>query len=293
MIYLPSELPINPDGSVYHLGIKPEHLAPTIILVGDPGRVERVAAHFDTIEARAHHREFVSATGTIGSMRLMVLSTGIGTDNIDIVVNELDALANIDFETRTNKAEHTSLQLVRLGTSGSIQKEIQPGSLVMSEWALGFDNLIHYYAGSSSLRNLPFEEAFMNHMQWNPDLSRPYAIAASQKLVEQFRKISIAGITISSPGFYGPQGRELRIKPYYDQFTERIASFRFEDRSITNFEMEGSAIYGLSRFLGHEAITVCSIIANRITKEFDSEADKTIGKMIELSLDVLLDLNKA
>ncbi len=293
MTFSTSELIINPDGSIYHLGLKPEELAHTILLVGDPGRVELVSAHFDKIHYRAQHREFISVSGELKGVALTVVSTGIGTDNIDIVVNELDALANIDFTTRTIKPHHTSLELIRLGTSGSVQEDIKPGSLVMSEFALGFDNLMHFYADSNTFRNEDFEQAFMKHLHWDSEHSTPYLVRSSEKLAAWFSEISEAGITISSPGFYAPQGRELRLKPFYQDLAKRISSFRYDEKRVTNFEMEGSAIYGLARLLNHEAITICTIIANRISMDFDQNSALSIQKMIKLSLDLIVNKKKS
>lgn len=283
----PSELIINPNGSIYHLNLKPGDIADTIILVGDQNRVEIISNHFDTIDTLSSHREFFTNTGTYKGKRLTVLSTGIGTDNIDIVVNELDALANIDFATRQIKSTLKSLNLVRLGTSGAIQEHIPVGSIVKSEMAIGFDGLLNFYTSRDSISDLPMESTFIKHTKWNKYLARPYFVPASDVLLKKFAPYFTPGITISAPGFYGPQGRVLRIPLVDDRINEKIESFSFEGRRITNFEMEGSAIYGLSKHLQHSALTICSIIANRVTKEFDKDYQQTIDRMIKISLDVL------
>lgn len=283
-----SELIINPDGSVFHLHLKPGHLADNIILVGDPGRVELIGSFFSEIEAKTSNREFVSLVGFYNGKRITVVSTGIGTDNIDIVLNELDALANIDFATREIKAEKRSLNIVRIGTSGGLQPYLDVNSFVVSEKAMGFDGLLNYYAGRKSVSDLDFEEAFKKHAGWNPLLTSPYVVNASPKL---FGKLvgsdSTPGVTISAPGFYGPQGRVLRLPIIDPDINAKIENFVFDGRRITNYEMECSAIYGLSALLGHHAATVCLIIANRLSKKANGEYHSQMKKLIHTVLDKL------
>lgn len=282
-----SELIINSDGSIFHLHIRPEHLADTVILVGDPGRVEMVASYFDTQECNIASREFRTITGTYKGKRMTVISTGIGTDNIDIVVSELDALANIDFTTRTEKAEHRSLTLLRLGTSGAIQPDIPLGSFVFARTSVGFDGLLNYYAGRNDVCDLAIEEAFVEHTGWNSQLPAPYFINADESLFEHFKDSVVEGITVAAPGFYGPQGRWLRIAPADKELNAKIESFRHEGRRITNFEMEGSALAGLGRLMGHRAGTLCTIIAQRAVKDMNTDYKPFVRQMIEMALDKL------
>lgn len=260
----PSELIINPDGSIFHLHLKPEQLASNVLLVGDPGRVDMVASYFDHIEAEVSNREFHTVTGWFNGHKISVLSTGIGTDNIDIVVNELDALVNIDLNTREIKAEKQSLNLIRIGTSGSLQAEIDVDSFVVSHKSIGFDGMLNFYQGRNSVCDLPFEHAFMKHVDWSELLAKPYVVPCSDVL---FKKVmsekTVSGVNISAPGFYGPQGRVLRLPLLDADLNDKIETFEFESQKITNYEMESSAIYGLAKLLGHQALTVCLIIANR------------------------------
>jgi uridine phosphorylase len=289
-----SELIINSDGSVFHLHIKPEELADTVILVGDPGRVKTVSDYFDNVESRNENREFVSCTGTYKGKRLTVLSTGIGTDNIDIVVTELDALANVDFTTRQAKPEHRTLNLIRVGTSGSMQDHIRVGTSVLSSISIGFDGLLNFYAGRDSICLLDYEEAFIRYMKWNSQLPAPYFVEASKKLTHFFADITVEGMTISAPGFYGPQGRVVRLPLADPGINEKISNFNHKNRVITNYEMEGSALAGLSRLLGHEAITICYIIADRIHQtanvDYKERQKGSIIDLIEKVLDKLVDL---
>ncbi|MDR2801796.1 MAG: nucleoside phosphorylase [Prevotellaceae bacterium] len=282
-----SELIINSDGSIFHLHIKPHELADTVILVGDPGRVKTVSNYFSTIESQAQNREFVSATGLYKGNRITVVSTGIGTDNIDIVVNELDALANIDFRTRTIKPAHRKLTILRLGTSGGLQPHLQLGDFVFSAISIGFDGLLNFYARRNEVCLLDYEAAFVAHTQWNKQHTAPYFVRASEKLTQLFSDVTVEGMTISAPGFYGPQGRVLRLPLANPQINERIESFRFDDRCITNFEMESSAIAGLAKLLGHEAGTICCIIANRIGLTALTDYKTAVQKMIEMALEKL------
>ena len=286
----PSELIINPDGSIFHLHIRPEQLADRVILVGDPERVPLVASHFETRECDIQSREFHTITGTRKDKRITVVSTGIGCDNIDIVLNELDALANIDFGTRRENPVLRSLQLVRIGTCGGLQPDTPLGSFVCSEISIGFDGLLNFYGGRDAVCDLGLEQAFLTHMEWSGStgISHPYAIHADRELVERIAgEDMIRGITISAPGFFGPQGRELRIPLADPQQNAKIESFSYDGRRITNFEMESSAVAGLSRLLGHHATTVCMVIANRRAKEANANYKNSIDTLIETVLERL------
>ena len=285
-----SELIINDDGSIFHLHLTPDQIADTVILVGDPGRVALVAEHFDEIECRVSNREFNTVTGTYKGKRMSVLSTGIGIGNIDISVTELDALANIDFATRQEKAEKRQLTLVRLGTSGAIQPDIKVGEVVFSRTSLGFDGLLNYYAGRNEVCDLEIEKAFVEHTGWNPQLPAPYFIDADKTLYEHFKDVTREGITIAAPGFYAPQGRWVRLQPQDLKLNEKIESFEFEGRKITNFEMEGSALAGLAALMGHRAATICTIIAQRIALDACTDYKPFVKKMIQTALDKLATL---
>ena len=279
--YAPSELIINEDGSVFHLHLRPEQLAQKIILVGDPGRVATVAAHFDTVECDISSREFHSITGTYNGKRITVLSTGIGCDNIDIVVNELDALANIDFATRTEKPEFTQLEMVRIGTCGGLQPHTPVGTYVCSRKSIGFDGLLNYYAGRNEVCDLDFERAFTHHMQWNPQKGAPYVIDNDADLLARINQGDMVdGVTIAAGGFFGPQGRKLRIPLEDPDQNDKIMAFEYDGHLITNFEMEGSALAGLTRLLGHKAMTVCMVIANRRAKEANTAYKNSIDDLI-------------
>ena len=286
----PSELIINPDGSIFHLHVRPEQLADRVILVGDPGRVPLVASHFETRECDIQSREFHTITGTRKDKRITVVSTGSGCDNIDIELNELDALANIDFGTRRENPVLRSLQLVRIGTCGGLQPDTPLGSFVCSEISIGFDGLLNFYGGRDAVCDLGLEQAFLTHMEWSGStgISHPYAIHADRELVERIAgEDMIRGITISAPGFFGPQGRELRIPLADPQQNAKIESFSYDGRRITNFEMESSAVAGLSRLLGHHATTVCMVIANRRAKEANANYKNNIDTLIETVLERL------
>ncbi len=283
-----SELIINADGSIFHLHLKPEQIADNIILVGDPGRVELIGKLLTDIEFQAQNREFVSTTGKYNDQRITIVSTGIGTDNIDIVVNELDALANINLVTREINPIHRKLNFVRIGTSGGLQDFLPVNSFVVSEKAIGFDGLLNFYANRDSVSDLAFEEAFKKHTDWGKQLTSPYVVDCSEMLFNKIhRDNTITGVTISAPGFYGPQGRVLRLPLADPLLNEKIESFSFEGHQITNFEMECSAIYGLSKLLGHNALTVCLIIANRIKKDANANYHQSIETLIELVLNRL------
>ena len=281
-----SELIINEDGSAFHLHVKPGQLADKIILVGDPGRVALVASHFDTCEFEVSSREFHTVTGTYRGKRLSVISTGIGCDNIDIVVNEIDALANIDFQTRYEKEEKKSLELVRIGTCGGLQPYTPVGTFICSQKSIGFDGLLNFYAGRNEVCDLPFEAAFKEHMDWNPLLCAPYVIDADAELLERIgQEDMVRGVTIACGGFYGPQGRVLRIPLADPDQNERVESFEYDGFRITNFEMESSALQGLAKLMGHKALTVCMVVANRLAKEANAGYKNTIDSLIVKVLD--------
>lgn len=283
-----SELILNPDGSIFHLHLKPDQIADTIILVGDPGRVEIISGMFDQIEFTVRNREFVTTTGSYRGQRISVLSTGIGTDNIDIVINELDALANIDLTTREIKSEHRMLRFVRIGTSGSLQADIPVNSWLVSRKSIGFDGMITFYKGREKACDMGFEAAFRKYTEWHADLPTPYVVDASGELLQLFTGFKfIHGVNISAPGFYGPQGRILRLPLAIPDLNDKLEDFEHEDLKITNYEMESSAIYGLSRMLGHQALTVCLIIANRITREANESYHGEMEKLIRIVLDKL------
>ncbi len=282
----PSELILNNDGSIFHLHLHPEQIADTIILVGDPDRVQLVASYFDSQEFVIQNREFRTITGYYKNKRISVISTGIGTDNIDIVVNELDALANIDLINRCEKQEFKQLTFIRIGTSGAMQPDIPLGSSLISVKSIGFDGMLNFYAGRDSVSDLDFEEAMKKHLVWNPQLAAPYVVDADTELVERIGKDEmLLGVTISANGFYGPQGRVLRLDLADMSLNDKIESFRYENLKITNYEMEGSAIAGLSKLMGHKAMTVCCIIANRRIESANTDYKPHIEKLVKTVLD--------
>ena len=284
--FTPSELIINEDGSIFHLHVRPEQLADKIILVGDPGRVETVAAHFDSRECNITSREFHTVTGTYKGKRITVVSTGIGCDNIDIVVNEIDALANIDFSTRTEKPQLRSLELVRIGTCGGLQLDTPVGTYIASCKSIGFDGLLNFYAGRNDVCDLAFEEAFKKHMHWNPQLCAPYVIDANPELIERVAgKEMVHGVTIACGGFFGPQGRKLRLPLADPEQNSKVEAFEYQGWRITNFEMESSALAGLARLMGHRAMTCCLVIANRLVGEANTGYKGSIDGLITLVLD--------
>lgn len=286
--FAPSELIINEDGSVFHLHVRPEQLADKVILVGDPGRVPVVAAHFDTQECDIQSREFRTITGTYQGKRITVVSTGIGCDNIDIVVNELDALANIDFQTREEKEDLRKLELVRIGTCGGLQPNTPTGTYICSEKSIGFDGLLNFYAGRNAVCDLPLERALLNHLGWSGNLCAPapYAVSADPELVARIGADDmVRGITVACGGFFGPQGRQLRIPLADPNQNQKIESFEYEGKRITNFEMESSALAGLSLLLGHKAVTVCMVIANRVAKQANTGYKNKIDDLIKVVLD--------
>lgn len=283
-----SELILNPDGSIYHLNLRPEQVADTIILVGDPNRVPRVSAYFDTIEFSTQKREFCTHTGTYKGKRLTALSTGIGPDNIDIVINELDALFNIDLHTRKPKEQLTSLNIVRFGTSGSLQADIPVDSFVLSSHGLGMDNMLHAYKDAPNVREIAMEEAFMVHTQWNTDKGRPYIVGCGETLKQRLLTDKVfEGITGTAPGFYGPQGRMLRLPVQDPTLNDKLHSFNYKGYRMTNLEMETSAIYGLSKLLGHQAVSLNAIIANRAAGTFTKDTKKVVENLIVYGLEQL------
>lgn len=282
-----TELILNPNGSVYHLQLLPEHIAPNIIIVGDQGRVETVSKFFDTVDLKIQNREFVTHGGTYKGKRVMVLSSGIGTDNIDILVNELDAAVNIDLKTRMIKKEHTSLNIVRIGTSGALQRDIAVDSFVVSKYGLGFDGLLNYYQDMGKVNDNALSEAFIKQTGWDKNLPYPYAVKGSEKLINTIGFDLTQGITATAPGFYGPQGRKLRLSPWVEDFNQQLTDFKHGENRITNFEMETSALYGLGALLGHQTCTVCAIIANRVAKEYSKNYHLAIEKLIGLVLERL------
>ena len=281
-----SELILNEDGSVFHLHLKPEQLADKVILVGDPGRVSLVASHFDAQECDVQSREFHSITGTYKGKRITVQSTGIGCDNIDIVLNEMDALANIDFKTRHEKPEHRTLTFVRIGTCGGLQENTPTGTYIASVKSIGFDGLLNFYAGRNEVCDLKLEEAFKKHMDWNPLLCAPYVIDADNELLDRVAGTDmVRGVTIACGGFFGPQGRELRIPLVDPDQNEMVESFEYNGMRITNFEMESSAVAGLSALMGHKALTCCMVIANRRAKQANTGYKNSIDGLIKIVLE--------
>lgn len=283
-----SELIINPNGSIFHLHLKPENIADTIFLVGDQGRVKTISSFFDKIEFKIQNREFVTHTGIYKNKKISVISTGIGTDNIDIVVNELDALVNIDLKSRTVKEKTKSLNLIRIGTSGALQSDIPVDTPVLSRISGGLDGLLNFYAERTNFANADLEKQFKKHTNYNPLLASPYFMDASNKLADKFDpKIFRNGITLSAPGFYGPQGRKLRLEIVDSEINAKLSSFSYNNLKITNYEMECSAIYGLSKLLNHNALTICLIIANRLRKEYSKDYKPVMKKLIADILDII------
>lgn len=284
----PSELLINESGAIYHLGVKPSQLADKVILVGDPERVPLVASYFDEQECDIQHREFRTITGTYKGKRITVVSTGIGCDNVDIVVNEIDALANIDFETRYEKDEFRQLEMVRIGTCGGLQEYTPIGSFICSMKSIGFDGLLNFYAGRNEVCDLPMERAFLNHLGWSGNMCQPapYVIAADKELTERIAKEDmVRGVTIACGGFFGPQGRRLRVPLADPHQNEKVETFLYQGQQVTNFEMESSALAGLSALMGHKAVTVCLVIANRREKEANVDYNAKMNELIQAVLD--------
>jgi uridine phosphorylase len=283
-----SELILNARGAIYHLNLRPEELADTVITVGDPDRVQEVSKHFDRIEHRLQHREFITHTGYIGTRRLSVISTGIGPDNIDIVLNELDALVNIDLGKRQTRQELKALQIIRIGTSGSLQEDIPVDSFVASTHGIGMDNLMHFYRQGNNEEENQILHAFVAHTQLHNHLSHPYLFGAGMGLLKKFTKGYHQGMTVTCPGFYGPQGRVLRLGLGLPGLNDSLTRFRFGNHRVTNFEMETAAIYGLGRALGHSCLSLNAIVANRLTRTFSADGQATVQKLIIRTLDCLV-----
>ena len=277
-----TELILTPENKIYHLNLSKDEIANDIILVGDPDRVSVISNKFESIEHKIQNREFVTHTGILNGKRISVIATGIGPDNIDIVVNELDALVNIDFKTRTINKKKKTLNLIRLGTSGALQKDIEVDSFLVSSFGLGLDNIAHFYE-SEEIIEQDMSSKYKQHANWPENLSNPYIVKASDNLLSLFPDVK-KGITATAPGFYGPQGRTLRLNPYISNLHEKMESFNYKKNRITNFEMETSALYYLGKSLGHNTLTICAIIANRLTKEYSKDYKKTVEKMIDLVL---------
>jgi len=281
----PSELIINPRGAIYHLDLRPEEIGDTIITVGDPSRVEKVSKYFDNIEHKSIHREFVTHTGRIGNKSISVISTGIGTDNIDIVMNELDALVNINFQERLHNKEKKTLKIIRIGTAGSLQSHVGIDSFVASTHGVGLDNLLHFYRFQNSEEELEIGRSLSEHIHLNPNLSSPYVFRASAFLLARFAEKCHAGLTITCPGFYGPQGRVLSMGLSMPSINDELTSFRLGNHQILNYEMETAGIYGLGAVLGHQCISLSAIVANRITKQFSTDAENTIDRLIRQTIE--------
>jgi uridine phosphorylase len=282
-----TDLILNPDGSVFHLKLKPSEVGRDIILVGDPRRVSQVSSRFDKIELRKQNREFNTHTGYIGKRRITSISTGIGTDNIDIVINELDALFNINLVSGTKKESLTSLNLIRIGTTGGLQENIPLNSFILTRMAVGFDGVLNFYKGREKVTDNEAESAFKTWTSWNDNLPSPYFVKASDHLFDKLNDDVITGITVSAPGFYGPQGRTVRLKPVDPGLNKKIATFRYSGMRITNYEMESSALYGLASMLGHQAVAICAMIANRATGEITKEYIPVMDKLISFTLERL------
>jgi uridine phosphorylase len=282
-----SELILTERGSIYHIDLKREEMANTIITVGDPDRVKEVSKYFDHIEFKTQHREFVTHTGTIGKKRITVISSGIGPDNIDIVLNELDAVANINFDTRTINEQHTQLTILRMGTSGSLQASVPVDSMVAGAYGIGLDNVLHYYMLENSTHEQQLLNEFCNHTLLNNKNIVPYAVQGSQELLAYFDDRYTKGITVTCPGFYAPQGRVVKAELRFPDLIDKLSSFKFEQTCITNFEMETSAIYGLGKIFGHRCLSINTIVANRQTKTFSKNAKESIDKMIKQTLEVI------
>ncbi len=282
-----SQLIVTAEGAIYHINIRPENLAENIIIVGDPGRVEKISQHFDAIEFQAQNREIKTHTGRIGAKRITVMSTGMGPDNIDIVLNELDALVNIDLQNKTVKKEHKSLNIVRLGTSGAVQKEIPVDSFVASKYGLGLDGLMNFYNPPQGIIEKEMVDALIEQTRWPKEWARPYIVKGTESLMTKIGFDMLQGITATAPGFYGPQGRILRMKLAQPDFNRRIEAYRFGEEKIFNYEMETSALYGLGRSLGHNVLTVCLVIANRITEDYSANHHRKIEELIKVVVERL------
>ncbi|HEY0299458.1 MAG TPA: nucleoside phosphorylase [Arachidicoccus sp.] len=285
-----SELIINERGAIYHLNVKPEELAQNIITVGDPDRVKEVSKYFDKIEIQQQHREFITHTGMLGNKRISVVSTGIGPDNIDIVFNELDALVNIDFATRSIKPQLTSLNIIRIGTCGSLQQEIPVDSVIAGSYGLGIDNLMNYYLQKNNDEELALLQHFVHHTGIDEAFSKPYITSAGSELLQHFTDGFHRGITVTCPGFYGPQGRVLRLALRYPHLVDSLTSFCFSSHKIANFEMETSAMYGMAKLLGHQSLSVSAVVANRVAKTFSKDAKAAVDRAIKNVLEKISEL---
>lgn len=281
-----SQLLLNNEGAIYHLNLHPEHLADDIILVGDPARADLVASFFDKIEVKRQNRELFTRTGYFNGKRITVLSTGMGTDNLDIVINELDALANIDLKTRVPKENHKALNLIRLGTSGALQAEIPvENSYVATRYAIGFDGLLYFYANQKDVNETEIRDEFIKQTDYPQDLPKPYVVEGSRQLFDRLADGYYSGITATAPGFYGPQGRKLRMPLAYPENNLKIEHFQYKDMRICNFEMESSALYGLGKIMGHNCLTICAVIANRVTEKFTKDYHPAINNLIKNTLE--------
>jgi uridine phosphorylase len=283
-----SELIINNRGAIYHINLRPEEIADTIIVVGDQDRVPKVSKHFDRIDHKLQHREFVTHTGYIGNKSISVMSTGIGPDNIDIAINELDALANIDFNTRKIKPDFKKLNIIRFGTSGALQADIPVDSLVASTHGLGFDNLMNYYVHEKSQDEIEMIKSFIHQTEMDTNITMPYIFKGSETLINKFKEDFYKGITVTAPGFYGPQGRELRLKSRTRNFIDKLSGFKYNEYRITNFEMETSAIFGLGKLLGHECLSVNVVVANRMIQQYSKDSNAAVENMIEKALGIII-----
>lgn len=282
-----SQLVLNNEGAIYHLNLHPDQLADNVIMVGDPGRVDMIASFFDKIEVKRQNRELVTRTGWFNGKRITVLSTGMGTDNLDIVMNELDALANIDLKTRMPKETHRSLNLIRLGTCGALQPDIEPGNNVATRYAIGLDGLLYFYEKHKEVNEIAMRDAFIEQMNYPKDLPKPYVVEVSTALFDKLAEGYYQGVTATAPGFYGPQGRTLRMRLSYPENNHKIEQFDYQGWRVCNFEMESSALYGLGKMMGHNCLTICVAIANRVTEKFTTDYHPYVRKLVESTLERL------
>ena len=282
-----SQLVLNNEGAIYHLNLHPDQLADNVIMVGDPGRVDMIASFFDKIDVERQNRELVTRTGWFNGKRITVLSTGMGTDNLDIVMNELDALANIDLKTRMPKETHRSLNLIRLGTCGALQPDIEPGNNVATRYAIGLDGLLYFYEKHKEVNEIAMRDAFIKQMDYPKDLPKPYVVEGSKMLFDKLAEGYYQGVTATAPGFYGPQGRTLRMHLSYPENNHKIEHFDYQGWRVCNFEMESSALYGLGKMMGHNCLTICVAIANRVTEKFTTDYHPYVRKLVESTLERL------
>ena len=282
-----SQLVLNNEGAIYHLNLHPDQLADNVIMVGDPGRVDMIASFFDKIDVERQNRELITRTGWFNGERITVLSTGMGTDNLDIVMNELDALANIDLKTRMPKETHRSLNLIRLGTCGALQPDIEPGNNVATRYAIGLDGLLYFYEKHKEVNEIAMRDAFIKQMDYPKDLPKPYVVEGSKMLFDKLAEGYYQGVTATAPGFYGPQGRTLRMHLSYPENNNKIENFDYQGWRVCNFEMESSALYGLGKMMGHNCLTICVAIANRVTEKFTTDYHPYVRKLVESTLERL------